>query len=255
VRPGAQVENTQQASRDDGFYRVDLETGRNELWVSLEQIRAVVPNGDELAGTVLYAFHVKINAQGTRVMLVARAKPRRGKYHPMLLTCRPDGGELRVVLTSREWRAGTANHPVWHPDGERILMNMTLGGTRRFALIHAASGETVPLTDKVEGIGGHPSLSADCRSLITDYNEFDADPWTGTLRHVDLESGSWTDLVTVPRPAHGPATGRDASLRVDLHPVYDRECRRICFTAAPEGRRRVFVAEVAAEGRVRDRGV
>lgn len=238
-----EAHNRVQAAADDGFYHLDLGTDRHRLWLSLAEVWQAVPNRDELAATVLYAFHVKINRQGTRVMLVARAKPRTGKYFPMLLTCRPDASGLRVVLTSRQWRDGRANHPIWHPDGERILMNLRSNGVQRFVLIQASTGGIVTLGNDLEGIGGHPSLSDDGRTLVTDYYDRRGAPQLATLRRIDVQAGTWEDLITVPSPMYGTADVFEISRRVDMHPVFDRNCRRICFTAAPAGRRQVFVAD------------
>jgi hypothetical protein len=246
--PADQAEaNHAQAAEDDGFYRLDLRADSYRLWLSLAEIWGVVPNRAELGGTILYAFHVKINRQGTRVMLVARAKPAKGKYFPMLLTCRPDASELRVVLTSRQWREGRANHPIWHPDGERILMNMRIDDVQRFVLIGAERGEIAQLGTGLAGIGGHPSLSADARVLITDYyDRAGGAAQLATLRRVDVRNSTWADLVTVPSPMYGVADAFEISRRVDMHPVFDRECRRVCFTAAPRGTRQVFVADPLA---------
>ena len=240
-----QVENTTLAAEDDGFFRVDLATGRNELLLSLADVWEVVPNRDDLRDKILYAFHVKINPQGTRVMLVVRAKPDKGKYHPMLLTCRPDGSGLRVVLESARWRQPVhANHPVWCPDGEKILMNVGMADGRRFALIDADTGEIETLIDEPEGVG-HPTLTADGRHLVTDTYVAGADSLLGSIQWVDLRSGKWRDLWTGPLPPRRAGDAHELSRRIDLHPALSRDSALVCFTAAPAGKRRLFIADPA----------
>ena len=242
VRPELLRANTEKASADDGFYRVDLSTGRTTLWLSLADLWEVIPNKDDLADKVLYAFHVKINAQGTRVLLVARAKPAEGKYYPMLLTCRPDGSALRVVLPSWRWRSKTsANHPTWHPDGERVLMNIGFEDERRFALINPDTGDIEALIDDPPGIG-HPTITPDGRFLVTDDYDWHLSEGrrVAKLRLVDLVAGTWADLCKL--SSHQLA---EPSLRVDAHPVWGRAGKRFCFQAAPEGVRRLFVADPA----------
>ncbi|MBM4046701.1 MAG: hypothetical protein FJ279_16455 [Planctomycetes bacterium] len=243
VLPEQQAVNTQTATRDDGFFRVDLATGRCTLWLSLADIWAALPNRADLSDQVLYAFHVKFNPQGTRLLLVVRAKPASGKYQPMLLTCRADGSALRVVLPCSRWHGPPrANHPTWHPDGERILMNVGVDGRSTFVLIHADTGAIEPLVTEPPGVG-HPTLTPDARYLLTDVYEDGPACQLGRIRWVDMQRRSWRDLLTMPRPRFGHGTGLDASQRVDLHPVLDRTGRRFAFTAAPDGRRRVFVAD------------
>ena len=243
VAPQDQIANTELATPDDGFFRVDLESGKNELLVSLADVWEVLPNKEELRDKVLYAFHVKINPQGTRVMLVVRAKPTEGKYHPMLLTCRPDGSALKIVLPSTRWRKpSSANHPVWHPNGERILMNVGMADGRKFALIDPDTGGIETLIDEPEGVG-HPTLTPDGRYLVTDTYERPPGRQRGTVRWVDLQAGSWRDLCTMGSPAPGTADAYELSRRIDLHPVLDRQGRRICFAAAPRGRRQLFIAD------------
>jgi len=245
VPPEEQVTNTVTAAEDDGFFRLDLKTGENRLWLSLADVWQALPNKDELGGTILYAFHVKINPQGTRVALVVRAKPTEGKYHPMLLTGRPDASDLKVALPSWRWRQSRhANHPVWHPRGDRILMNVGFHGRSRFSLIDPDTGAIEPLIEKPEG-GGHPTITPDERGMVTDwYDPGGEKTQTGYVRWVDLRSGEWRDLCDVPRPLIDTSTPEDVARRVDLHPVLDRDGRRAAFVAAPEGRRRLFVARL-----------
>jgi len=245
VAPERQVANSETATADDGFFRVDLNTGRNELLVGLADVWAAAPNREDLADKILYAFHVKINPQGTRLMLVARAKPEQGKYHPMLLTCRPDGADLRVVLPTWRWReAPHANHPAWTPDGDQILMNVGVEGERRFVLIDAITGQIETLIDDPPG-GGHPTITPDGRFLVTDaYGPF-VDPQTGFVRWIDLQERRWRDLCAMPRPLFDPSKPFGTSFRVDLHPAQDRTGKHVCFTGAPTGKRRIFIADPA----------
>jgi hypothetical protein len=121
-------------------------------------------------------------------------------------------------------------------------MNVGVGGERRFALIHAETGGIDVLIDDPPGIG-HPTLTDDSRFLLTDTYDYDAEPPLAHVRWVDLDEGRWRDLCVVPRPPYAGLDLCSISRRVDCHPALDRDGRRILFTAAPEGRRRLFVAD------------
>jgi len=238
VSPEEQLTNTEQASPDDGLYRIDLESGRKSLLVGLADVWEAIPNKGELKDANLYAFHMKFNPQGDRILLVVRALPREGKYHPMLLTCRSDGSALGVILPSNKWTGG---HPIWHPNGQKVLMNLRVEDQMRFCLIDADTGEIEVLITEPPG-GGHPSISADERFLVTDTFHFPAEDKktrAATIRLVDLEAKTWRDLCT----AESPFDPEEFTLRIDAHPAWDPQCRRICFQAAPKGKRQIFVVD------------
>ncbi|GAG00534.1 unnamed protein product, partial [marine sediment metagenome] len=55
-----------------------------------------------------------------------------------------------------------------------------------------------------------------------------------------LAEGTWRDLCAAESPAVGASP-----LRRDAHPVWDRAGRRVCFLAAPTGKRQLYVADPA----------
>jgi len=245
VRPEHQLVNTARADADDGLYRIDLTTGARSLLVSLQQVWEVIPDSRDLDGTVLYAFHVKFNPQGTRLLLVVRARRDDGKFSPMLLTCRSDGSDLRVIVPHRLWLRG-GHHPIWHPDGQKVLMNLTPGRTgMRFCLVDAETAQLEVLVDDPPG-SGHPSISTDGRFLLTDVTREDAGIRTAAIGLVDLRERTsppagrraWRELCRAESPGVG-----GSPLRRDAHPVWDRQCGRICFLAAPRGKRQLFLVD------------
>ena len=87
------------------------------------------------------------------------------------------------------------------------------------------------------------------------------------LRILDLESDTEMRLCTVPVDLGGPRrvkrkrkpawrrllglgravteVGGGSQFKLDPHPAWDRDSRRICFNGAPDGQRQVFVADVS----------
>jgi len=234
--------NIEQAPPDDGLFRTDLRSGEKSLLISLADVWEVIPNKDDLKDTTLYAFHAKFNPRGDRILLVVRALPREGRYHPMLLTCWADGSDLHVIVPSWRWlQQPKGGHPLWHPNGQHVLMNLSVEGSLRFCLIDADTGEVRVLVDAPPG-GGHPSISSDERQLVTDVFHWPSEEKTrraATIRLVDLEARTWRHLCT----AESPFYPEEFTLRVDAHPAWDQRGRRICFQAAPTGRRQVFVVD------------
>jgi len=237
VRPEHQLKNTTTADAQDGIHHIDLESGRRTLLVSLAQVWEVMPDREDLKGATLYAFHVKYNPQGTRLLFVVRARFEDGRYLASLVVCDADGSGLRVIVPHRLWRRG-GHHPIWHPNGRQVLMNLTPGEAgMRFCLVDAETGKLEVLVDEPPGMG-HPSISSDERFLLTDDTRESGNTRTAAIRLVDLRERTWRELCRAQSPAVG-----GSPLRRDAHPVWDRDSKRVCFLAAPGGRRQLFIAD------------
>jgi len=240
VRPEDELTNTAQAAADDGLYQVDLRTGEQTLLIKLSDVWDVLPDKPDMAGAVLYAFHCKFNPQGTRILLVVRARFEDGKFFASLVTCAADGSGLHTTVGHRLWRRG-GHHPIWHPNGRQVLMNLTPGDEgMRLCLVDADTQAVEVLVDDPPGTG-HPSMSPDERLLLTDQTGESGGVRRAAVRLVDLEAGSWRDLCAATSPAVG-----GSPLRRDAHPVWDRSGERICFLAAPRGKRQLFIVDPSA---------
>jgi len=242
IVPPERVPRNRGASPDDGLYVTDVATGRCRLLVSIAQIVEAV--GDEInSDGDFYAFHVKWNSRGDRLMLVLRVLPRGGgRMQPNLVTLRADGTDIHLAIPARIWMRG-GHHPNWCPDGDHLMMNLRLDRkAMRFVRARYDGSGLKPMTEAVLG-SGHPSLHRDGRHIVTD--AYPGEPvafgdGTVPIRLVDVPTGQETTLVrirTVP-PYRGPKN----ELRVDPHPAWDRSFRWVAFNACPDATRRVFVA-------------
>ncbi len=255
VVPKDQIPENRGASEDDGIWLTDLQTGDARLLISLAQIV-------EQAGPALpiarkrgdfFAFHVKWNPQGTRLMLALRWLPRSllpwrrkrryGAKH--VITMNADGSRVRVAVSAERWAKG-GHHPNWCPDGEHVLMNLnTQDDGLRFARLAPDGSTCETLVPAIPG-SGHPTLHPDGQHLLTD--AYVDEPLafgdgTAPIRLIDVRSGIETQLVRIGiRPLAERGTG---ALRVDPHPAWDRTHTRIAFNACPDGRRRVYVADLS----------
>jgi hypothetical protein len=256
VVPKEHIPVNRGASVDDGIWITDLQSGNSRLLVSLAQIvdRAVplLPAAGQRGD--FFGFHVKWNPQGTRLMLALRWLPRSwlpwkrkrryGAKH--VITMDADGSNVRVAVSAERWARG-GHHPNWCPDGERVLMNLnTQGDGLRFARLPRDGSSCETLAPNVRG-SGHPTLHPDGRHLLTDAyvdEPLAFSDGTAPIRLVDIVDGVETTLARIRiQPLAEKATG---ALRVDPHPAWDRTYTRIAFNACPDGRRRVFVADLRA---------
>ena len=244
------------ADENDGLYITDTVTGECRLLVSFAEIVDELPEMRRpLEGHpgALYGFHVKWNPQGTQLIFVVRWRRADGfgrregafrKNH--VVTMNADGSDIRLALPAEVWAKG-GHHPNWCPDGEHIIQNLNLFGTGlRFASYRYDGTDLRALHADIPG-GGHPTLHPDNRHVLTDaYTREYAAFGDGTtpLRWINVRSGEEMMLArmrTTPL-VEGPMD----CLRVDPHPAWDRSFCRIVFNTCPEGRRRVFIADLTA---------
>ena len=92
---------------------------------------------------------------------------------------------------------------------------------------------------------GHPTLHPNGRNILTDAflgENGETQHGKVPLRWIDLQNRTEAVLAWVDAR---PTNDRLAALRVDPDPAWDREYRTFVFNACPQGRRRVFVCDVA----------
>jgi len=234
------------APADQGLWQTDLASNQKKLLLSLKKARDTI--GDPFYEKAnCYFFHSKYNPQGTRIFQVFRGIfPSLRQYHPALLTLNPDGSQIRNPITREQWGYG-GHHPNWHPDGKRIVMNLTpkwLGDdTLRFCIFRDTGEDFRILTEKHVG-SGHPSVNQDLSYLISDcyvgeYKKFGLTE--SPIRLINLNTEEEVHICTVFTDIR---VGNDDTFRVDPHPVWSRDFKRVCFNGAPEEKRQVLIADL-----------
>jgi len=243
------IEDIKGAPEDQGLWKTNLNTNKKSLLVSLNQAYQAVKDKKFLEGGNCYFFHSKFNKQGTKIFQVMRClfpdNPEKKGWNPMLFTFDSKGHHINEALERKLWKG---NHPNWHADGEHIIMNLRPywngDPALRFCRFHHKGGEIEILSEKVIG-SGHPSITPDMKYLISDcyvHEPMAQDHGEVPIRLVDLENEEeraicyvFTDL-----DIHG-----EKVLRIDPHPAWDRDYRRLCFNGAPMGKRQVFMADLS----------
>lgn len=245
VAPAKRLALAPGAAQDQGLWQTDLKTGRKKLLVSLAQIFEALPEKDAYNGLAFYLFHTKFNPQGTRLMQVVRARDPQtpeGKFkYGILTTFNADGSDIRVAISRELWGRG-GHHPNWHPDGERLLMNLKpKDDSLRFCVFRYDGSDFRIVSESILG-SGHPSFDKTGRYIFTDaYPEEPMALANGEvpLRLIDTQSNTEKTVAAI--FALGKGLG---VLRLDPHPTWSRDGRHVCFNGSPQGRRQVFVADL-----------
>ena len=242
LRPGA--------SREEGIWRTDLESGAVELLASIHDLVQASPDRDLLMTGINLLFHTKINRDGTRIFQVVRSLDlvdRPGTVRSRIMTLDPAGRNIREILGHRSWDRG-GHHPGWMPDGRTVLMNLVPEGERTLRFVRlrdvAGAGEAgMEILGAWRG-SGHPSIDPTGRYLVTDayLNEGFGEPdGRAPLRLIDLAMGEEHHLMQLDC---GPANLR--ARRIDPHPVWSRDGRSVIVNSRVDGCRQVMIVDLGA---------
>jgi len=104
------------APKDSGIFCLDLETGKQELIISIADV-AKIPNPHaDLTGAKHYFNHLLFNPDGSRFIFLHRWRIKgQGGFGTRMLTAKPDGSDIRVVDDY-----GKPSHFIWR-DTRHIL--------------------------------------------------------------------------------------------------------------------------------------
>ncbi|MCA9062086.1 MAG: hypothetical protein KDA96_03480 [Planctomycetaceae bacterium] len=209
-----------------GIFRVDLQTGRSELIVSLARIAALGEIPNKKAGIKHYFNHLLFSPDGSRFIALHRWQYPDGSRLTRMITARPDGTDIRVVIPN-----GYASHFIWR-DTEHILSqsknycgNSNWGD---FLFEDRDDGNVEEIGHGVLDPSGHLTYLPGNEWILNDtYPRGEQRLQTPHLYHV--RTGRRIDLGSFHLPAD--YTGE---WRVDTHPRFSPNARYVCIDAVQE---------------------
>ncbi len=211
------------APKDSGIFHIDLEAGESKLIISLADIskRGTIPN--EKPGIKHYFNHLLFSPDGSRFIALHRWRYPDGSRLTRMITARPDGSDLRMVVPN-----GYASHFIWRDPQHILVQSKNWLGNPSWSnfLFEDKEGGTVEEIGKgVLNSGGHISYLPDNEWILNDtYPQGKERLQTPHLYHVATRKR--VDLGHFPLPKE--YTGE---WRVDTHPRQSRDGRQICIDA------------------------
>lgn len=232
------------ASKSDGLWKTDLRTKQTSLIASLADVAAKVPQPPPEEGGTYYFWHSKFNRQGTRIMQVLRCllPSGDGGVNTMVFTLRPDGSDIRYAPGTPIWGA-KGGHPNWHPDGKHLIRVLRVDGrTPRLCKFRYDAKDFTVMSEKILG-GGHPSFEGKGRYIVTD--EFHGSrPQMVSIQLIDMQAEQVATVCSMPTLRRGKQLDYQPH-RLDGHPVWSRDYKQVCFQAAPDGKRQLYIADLS----------
>ncbi len=221
------------APQDSGIWRVDLETGRQELLISLADVAKIPFPDRDLSRAKHWFNHLLVNPDGTRFEFLHRFQeadaPRRVTR---MFTAAPDGSDLRVIDTN-----GVTSHFIWR-DPQHILA-WSKQAKPGFYVFEDKQGGTVELVGP-----GMPTGDGHCTYLP-------GNQWVLCDSYPDRNRNQNPYLYHLPSDRVVPLgqfhlpkeyTGE---WRCDLHPRFSRDGRSVTIDSPHQGGRQIYLIDIS----------
>ncbi|MCA9137725.1 MAG: hypothetical protein KDB00_13230 [Planctomycetales bacterium] len=233
------------APADSGIWRVDLETGKDELILSLADVAQLPwPDGDKHAEAWHYFNHLLISPDGNRFIVLHRYRPEfdpqtlefKGGFVTRMLTAAMDGGDRYVLDPS-----GFTSHFIWKGNDAVTMWTKPYGMQNGFYDFIDKNERFMPVGhDKMPTNGHNTFLPAPYQDWILNDTYPDRTTRRQTVYLYHIPSGRRFDLGHFPSP---PAyTGE---WRCDTHPRSSNDGTKVAIDSPHDGGRQVYLLDIA----------
>ncbi|MGM0494246.1 MAG: TolB family protein [Armatimonadota bacterium] len=228
ISPSGQILEVRANEKFDarGLFIAEADGSDHRLLASVEEMIALSPERERVEAESLSISlpNCKWNADGSRAFVVFVGRNEQGrKQFAEVMTINPDGTGLTFV-------AEIEHHPIWHPDGERILFNGSDG-------MYLVNWDGTGLQKVADCNMGHPSVSPDGSTIVTD--GYGRGEWRDALWLIDVETGEARKLCNVPN-----VHGRQHQRGTQPHPVWSHDGTRVLYDSDESGRSQLYEVEV-----------
>ena len=219
--------------KEDGLWRMDMDTGACTLIASLDDVYRVSPVPEQYAHKPMWMNLIIVSRDGGHAAFLSRYYGDKGWY-TSLFTVAKDGSDLRCVIPY----AWGGSHFDW-ADGERVIITTRLHGKQGgHVMFTNGKDDRRLLAPEVLKRDGHCHVSPDGRWMVTDSYPVGEE----RMQHFYLLDMN-TEEVALIGKFHEPERYK-GDWRCDLHPRWGRASRQICIDSTHDGTRQVYVVEL-----------
>ena len=214
------------APEDSGVFRVDLETGEQELAVSLADIAKIPMPGRDLAPMKHYFNHLLVGPDGSRFEFLHRWRgPGQRSFGTRMLTAAPDGSDIRVIDPS-----GHTSHFIWRDPQHILAWSRHESHGSAFYLFEDKTGGKVEIVG--EGVmtkNGHCSYLPGNEWILNDtYPQGKERLQSPYLYNVKTGKQVWLGHFHLPPEYRG-------EWRCDTHPRFSPDGRKVVIDSPHTG--------------------
>jgi hypothetical protein len=221
-----------QFPEDDGLFLVDLETGKANLLVSINDIKKQVPEVPEQG--IEYFNHVLFSRKGGRIFWLARAIPDR---YTSAFTVNRDGNNLRRCFPDG-WGG---SHFDWLNEDELMITGVYKAESNAHILFTVGQDNYRRLGNGLLDYDGHGTFSPDGKWMVTDTY-----PSRGLNEQkiylMNMKTEAVLPLGRYVHPTEFRDNGKDA--QCDLHPRWSPKGDIIGFNSVYTGQRQVYIIKL-----------
>jgi len=227
----------ERAPEQSGIWRVNLESGRSDLIISLAQAAAIRWPYADFGDAVHWFNHLLVNPTGTRFVFLHRWKlPDEKSWRTRMFSSNMDGSDLRVLIGS-----GFVSHFIWRDETHVLAYSKPEPDAAWGFYLY----EDVP-NGRVEQVGAGVMGPGDGHCNYLPGNEWivcDTYPDKNRYQHVYLyhvPSNRRIELASLLSPAEYAG-----EWRCDTHPRVSRTGKFITVDSPHEGGREIYLIDVS----------
>ena len=225
------------APKGSGIFRIDLETGRQELIVRLADVAGIPYPGGDLSRAKHYFNHLLVSPDGRRFEFLHRWRIQgRGGFGTRMLTAARDGSDARVVDHS-----GRTSHFIWRDPGHILAWSWHASHGNGFYLFEDKAGGKVEIVGKgLMTHNGHCSYLPGSQWILDDTYPLGSD----RKQHPYLFHVATSRIVPLGH-FHLPPEYR-GEWRCDTHPRFSPDGTRVVIDSPHGGQgRQLYLIDIS----------
>jgi hypothetical protein len=231
----------QLAPKDSGIFSIDLETGRRELIISLDDIARFGKIPGQPRNPKHYFNHLLFNPDGSRFIFLHRWRatdnsPYRtvGGFGTRMLTASPDGGNIRIVDPH-----GKTSHFIWRDPAHILAWAWHPSHGNAFYLYEDG-------TDKVEVVGRAVMTGNGHCSYLPGNEWILNDTYPDRNRNQNLYLYNVATGQRVPLGSFRLPPEYKGEWRCDTHPRFSPDGRNVCIDSPHAGNgRQMYLIDIS----------
>lgn len=225
-----------------GIYKINLETGKSELVISIDQIANIPFEQEDLSDAKHYFNHLLFNTDGSRFIFLHRWRnydselyKNVGGFGTRMLTASPDGQDIRVIDPY-----GYTSHFIWRDPHFILAWAQVPTHGRAFYLFKDADQENIqPVGLDVMTRNGHCTYLPGNEWILNDCYPDENREQTVYLYNIATQDTTTLGRFYLPPEYKG-------EWRVDTHPRYNHAGTHVCIDGVAEGQgRQLFLIDIA----------
>jgi len=221
------------APEDAGIWRVDLDSGAEELIIPIARVAAIpYPHGD-LREARHYFNHLLFNTDGSRFIFLHRWRFGDGGFHTRMMTAAPDGSDIRAVDDF-----GHTSHFIWRDPEQILAWSWHPSKESRFYLYTDGSDQVEAVGEGVMTVNGHCTYLPGGEWILNDTYPL-GDERLQQLYLYHVPSGRRVELGAFPAPPE-----YQGEWRCDLHPRSSPDGKLVTVDSAHAGGRQLYLIDI-----------